>query len=114
MYNQTKGIHKIMTKLRLNGDKMIPLGMRGRKKLKDIFIDLKIPVEKRDEIPILCFDSEIAWIVEHRVSESFKITKETKNKIRVDYEGKLSLKERLSSRYAFMQYPFLSLLFCNT
>ncbi len=31
---------------------MIPLGMKGNKKLKDIFINIKIPREKRDEVPI--------------------------------------------------------------
>ena len=51
-------------------------------------MDLKIPIDKRDEIPILCFDNEIAWLVEHKVSEKFKITKETKNIIKITFARK--------------------------
>ena len=50
---------------------MKPLGIKGTKKLKDIFINLKVPREERDIIPLICFDDEIAWIVGYKVSESF-------------------------------------------
>ena len=29
--------------------------MNGSKKLKDLFIDLKVPKEERDKIPLICF-----------------------------------------------------------
>ncbi len=74
---------KLIIRKRINGDKIVPLGMKGSKKVKDIFIDLKVPVENRNEVPILCFDNEIAWLVGYKVSESFKITKETKNIIKI-------------------------------
>nr|WP_207738500.1 tRNA lysidine(34) synthetase TilS [Clostridium sp. D46t1_190503_E9] len=76
---------KLIVRERKNGDKIIPLGMKGSKKLKDVFIDLKVPFEERDEIPILCFDNEIAWIVGYKVSDKFKITKETKNIIKITF-----------------------------
>ena len=79
---------KLIIRKRKNGDKIIPLGMKGSKKIKDIFIDLKIPLDKRDEIPILCFDNEIAWIVKYKVSESFKISKETENIIKITFTRK--------------------------
>lgn len=79
---------KLIIRKRKNGDKIIPLGMKGSKKIKDIFIDLKIPLEQRDEIPILCFDNEIAWIVKYKVSESFKVSKETKNIIKITFTRK--------------------------
>ena len=74
---------KLIIRKRMNGDKIVPLGMKGSKKVKDIFIDLKVPIENRNEVPILCFDNEIAWLVGYKVSESFKITKETKNIIKI-------------------------------
>lgn len=73
---------------RRNGDKMKPLGVKGTKKLKDIFIDLKIPREERDTVPLICIDEEISWIVNYRVSETFKITKETKNILKISFERK--------------------------
>lgn len=68
---------------RKNGDKISPLGMSGSKKLKDIFIDMKIPKEERDSVPLLCFDENISWIVGLRVSEEYKITNKTKNILKV-------------------------------
>lgn len=44
------------------GDKMSLFGMSGHKKLHDIFIDEKIPNEKRGIIPILCDASQILWV----------------------------------------------------
>lgn len=79
---------KLIIRKRLNGDKIVPIGMKGNKKVKDIFIDLKIPMEKRSDVPILCFDNEIAWLVGYKVSESFKITKETKKIIRITFARK--------------------------
>ncbi|HAQ06223.1 MAG TPA: tRNA lysidine(34) synthetase TilS [Bacillus bacterium] len=38
---------------RQNGDRMSLKGMAGSKKVKDIFIDLKIPLAKRDEWPVV-------------------------------------------------------------
>ena len=62
--------------------------MKGSKKVKDIFIDLKLPIEERNEVPILCFDNEIAWLVGYKVSESFKVTKDTKRIIRITFVRK--------------------------
>ncbi|WP_418223077.1 tRNA lysidine(34) synthetase TilS [Clostridium isatidis] len=73
---------------RRNGDKMIPLGMKNSKKLKDIFINLKIPSEERKEVPIVVFDDEIAWIVGYRVSESFKVTNKTSRILKITFRRK--------------------------
>lgn len=64
---------------RKDGDKIIPLGMSGQKKLKDIFINMKIPKEERDNIPIICFDQKIACIAGIRTSEEYKLTSKSKN-----------------------------------
>lgn len=68
---------------RKQGDKFIPLGMKGNKKLKDLFMDLKIPKDKRDEIPLICFGDDIGWVVGYRISEKFKVTKNTKNILQI-------------------------------
>ena len=73
---------------RQNGDKIIPTGMSGSRKLKDIFIDMKIPKEDRDNIPILCFDETIAWIIGIRTSEKYKLTNKSKNILKVVIERK--------------------------
>lgn len=79
---------ELIIRKRKNGDKITPLGMKGSKKLKDIFIDLKIPIELRNKIPILCFDDEIAWIVGYKVSNKFKVTGKTKKIIKITFTRK--------------------------
>lgn len=69
----------IVIRKRKDGDKMIPLGMKGSKKIKDIFIDSKIPKEQRDFIPIIEFDNSIAWLTGIKVSEDYKVNNKTKN-----------------------------------
>ncbi len=47
---------------RKNGDRIKPKGMNGHKKVKDIFIDNKIPKYLRDEWPMVEANGEIIWI----------------------------------------------------
>ena len=48
---------------RRDGDKMSVKGMLGNKKLSDIFIDCKIPMEQRDLWPVVCdADDNIVWL----------------------------------------------------
>lgn len=68
------------------GDWMIPFGMKGRKKLSDIFADLKYsPVDKQNALVIeyqgIC--GRIAAIVGQRIDDSLKITDDTTEIIEV-------------------------------
>lgn len=63
------------------GDRFQPLGMSGMKKLKDFFIDEKIPRELRDRIPILTDAANILWVVGYRMDDRFKITANTENQL---------------------------------
>jgi tRNA(Ile)-lysidine synthase len=56
---------------------MHPLGMRGRKKLSDIFIDQKIPLNEKENIFVLESGGEIAWVVGHKIDDRFKTTDTT-------------------------------------
>lgn len=77
----------IIYRYRKDGDKFMPLGMKGNKKLKDLFMDLKIPKDKRKEIPLICFGDDIGWVVGYRVSEKFKVSKDTKNILQIRIES---------------------------
>mgnify|MGYP000007387901 FL=1 len=79
---------EIIIRYRKDGDKIVPLGMNGNKKLKDIFIDLKIPREDRNSIPVLCFDDKISWIVGYKTSQLFKVTKDTKKILKITIDRK--------------------------
>jgi len=55
------------------GDRMTPFGMTGRKKVKDIFIDRKIPLSERKLIPLLFCGADLVWIAGVSASESSRI-----------------------------------------
>jgi len=60
------------------GDRFVPFGMNGHKKLKDFFVDLKVPLEQRYSTPILCCDDTVVWVCGFRIDDRFKVTPETK------------------------------------
>lgn len=74
---------------RRQGDYIVPLGMQGRKKLQDFFVDEKYPREERDRIPILCLGSEIIWVAGSRISENYKVDDSTKRIILLEYSPKI-------------------------
>ncbi|MCL2670302.1 MAG: tRNA lysidine(34) synthetase TilS [Syntrophaceae bacterium] len=56
------------------GDRITPLGMRGTKKVHDVYIDQKIPRDKRGEIPLLADAGSVLWIAGRMISERVKVT----------------------------------------
>ncbi|MGL4655339.1 MAG: tRNA lysidine(34) synthetase TilS [Sarcina sp.] len=87
-YFSFDGVEIISLRTRKDGDKIVPFGFKGTKKLKDIFISSKVPKEQRDLIPIIDFDGEIAWVVGFRNSELFKINRHNKMLIKISFCGK--------------------------
>lgn len=70
---------------RREGDTFKPLKSIGTKKLKEYFIDNKIPRDERDKIPLVAKNNEIVWVVGYKISDKFKVTENTKNVVRVKY-----------------------------
>ncbi len=65
------------------GDRFRPLGMAGRKKLKDLFIDRKAPRSRRRTAPLLVVGDEIAWIPGYARSGLARVGPETREVWRV-------------------------------
>lgn len=63
---------------RRSGDYLIYDVSGHRKKLKQYFIDEKVPVTKRDQTWILAQESLVFWVIGGRLSEHVKVTDETK------------------------------------
>ena len=61
------------------GDRMVPFGMKGTKKLSDLFIDMKLPQSDKSKRWLLCSGSNIIWVLGVRTDDRFKITKRTQN-----------------------------------
>jgi tRNA(Ile)-lysidine synthase len=62
----------------LPGDRFRPLGMSGRKKIHDFFVDEKIPRPARNRVPLLVDQKGIHWVIGHRTSEASRVTHETR------------------------------------
>ena len=60
------------------GDRFQPLGMRGHKKIKDLFIEKKVPLSARSVLPLFSMGDEILWIPAYARSEIAKIGPQTK------------------------------------
>lgn len=69
------------------GDRIKPFGMKGTKKLSDIFNDAKIGGDIKSMLPILRFGEEIVWIPGLRASRLYTVTAETSKYITVRYVG---------------------------
>jgi len=66
------------------GDRFRPLGMDGTKKLKDYFIDRKVPRELRRKIPLLTDMHAVLWIAGMDVSETVKVTESTRRFLKIE------------------------------
>lgn len=76
-FDTVVGDFKVRT--RKNGDRFVPLGMKGHKKIKDFYIDEKVPKKDRDSIRIVCDDEKIIWIENMRLDDRCKISEVTNN-----------------------------------
>ncbi len=66
------------------GDRFQPLGMEGEKKVKDFFIDQKIPLTQRREIPLLFFQNQLLWIAGLRLDHRFRLKPESRRVLQVE------------------------------
>lgn len=69
---------------RRNGDYFLPFGMTKKKKLKNYFIDKKIPKNIRERLPLIKIGEDIVWIPSYQIDNRYKITKETKRMLKIE------------------------------
>lgn len=68
----------LAVRTRKDGDRFWPLGSRGITKLKDFFINNKIPRSARNTIPIVTMNNQPIWVVGYRLDNRIRITERTK------------------------------------
>ncbi|QMU55752.1 MAG: tRNA lysidine(34) synthetase TilS [Candidatus Mycalebacterium zealandia] len=68
------------------GDRTVPLGMSGTKKLKSVFTERKIPSFLRTRLPIFTCKGEIIWAGGVVISDSHKAVKGAQN-LRIKLDG---------------------------
>ena len=66
------------------GDWLVPLGMRGRKKLSDLFVDLKYSIIDKQRARVIDWqESRIAALLGERGDDALKVTSETRTVYRI-------------------------------
>lgn len=68
-------------RFRRPGDYLMAAG--GRKKLKDFWIDEKIPRRERERVPLLADGAHVLWVFGYRLSDGVKITENTQRVLHV-------------------------------
>ena len=59
------------------GDKFLPFGMKGYKKLSNLFVDKKLSLLDKRNIRVVTADGEIVWVVGIRASDKFRVNETT-------------------------------------
>jgi tRNA(Ile)-lysidine synthase len=68
----------------LPGDRLAPLGMKGVKKVKDVFINGKVPLAERRLAPVIVSGDRIVCIVGVKMGDYAKVSAETGSVVRVE------------------------------
>jgi tRNA(Ile)-lysidine synthase len=76
----------LTVRTRKPGDRFQPLGSCGLKKIKDFFIDNKVPVMERDTVPIITMNGEPIWLVGLRIDDRIRVSEETTNLLVMKFE----------------------------
>ena len=64
---------------RMPKDRFKPYGRGITKTLKKLFIDAKIPAEKRNLIPVIASENRVLWVYGFGVAQDCAVTENTKN-----------------------------------
>ena len=79
----------LLVRGRLSGDRYTPLGSEYAVKVQDLFVDTKIPAERRDSVPIVVApsDGRVAWVAGFPPAEWAKVTDSDSSCVKLTWRG---------------------------
>ncbi len=73
----------LVVRTRRSGDRFVPLGAPGSKKLSDFLIDAKVDAVTREQVAVLCDQLGPIWIIGHRIDDRVKLTALTRRVLHI-------------------------------
>lgn len=67
------------------GDHFHPFGMKGKKKISDLFKDNKLSLPEKEESWLLCSSNQIVWVVNQRADGRFAVTDSSPDILKITY-----------------------------
>lgn len=67
------------------GDSFFPFGMKGKKKLSDFFIDLKLSLVEKENTWLLTSEDQIIWVIGRRIDDRYKVTSATSSILKIEW-----------------------------
>ncbi len=77
----------LRVRARRPGDRIVPFGMKGRKKLSDLFIDRKILASRRERLPVFEDRDGILWVPGVAAAERTRIEPGSRRAFRIKLTG---------------------------
>jgi tRNA(Ile)-lysidine synthase len=68
----------------MKGDRIHPIGLRGTRKVHDVFVDRKLPRTRRERFPVVTIGGTIAWLPGLARADCALVTKGTETVLRVE------------------------------
>ena len=69
------------------GDKFIPFGMNGKKKISDYMTDKKFSLFQKENQYVVCSEDKIIWLVNERCDNRYRITDQTRRILLLKING---------------------------
>ena len=69
------------------GDRIMPLGMSGSRKVQDVMVDDKTPEAERDGVPLVVSEHGVVWVVGHRIAHWARVREDTERVLRLEFRA---------------------------
>lgn len=70
----------------MSGDRFVPFGMKGFKKVRDYLRDIKLSLFEKEKVMVVTCGDDIVWIVNHRTDNRFRVDGNTKRVMVLEIE----------------------------
>lgn len=76
----------LTVRTRRPGDRITPCGMQGSRKLKNVWIDLKVPEARRDAMPVVACGDALVWVPGYCVAAEWAVQDERADRLALTIE----------------------------